>query len=80
MLAGGGSYVTAVAPSKEDATIVLETLGGACLRCSGGTSKPQNVTLVLAGGMPAGPYHVWVTTSTSYFSYAGTMSPVNGSW
>ena len=78
MLASGGSYVTAVAPGGKDATIVLETLAGACLRCSGGASKPQNVTFVLAGGMPVGPYHVWMTNSTSYFTYVGALVPWNG--
>lgn len=53
MLPGGGSYVTALSPDGKDFTLILETLKGACLRCSTGATAAQNLTFTLGAGLPA---------------------------
>ena len=50
MLAGGGSYMTAISADRKDFTLVLETMQGNCLRCSGGTTSTQTLTFALVGG------------------------------
>jgi hypothetical protein len=52
VLPGGGSYITAVSPDKSQFTLVLETMQGNCLRCSGHATVAQNVTFALTNGLP----------------------------
>ena len=69
MLPSGGSYVTATSPDGKDFTLVLETLHGACLRCSGHPSPAYDLTFSLSQGLP-GPgttLHVWQTTQDAPF-------------
>ena len=69
MLPGGGSYVAAVSPSKADFTLVLETMQGNCLRCSGGKTQAQTLTFALTNGLP-GPGAVlkqWQTVQGASF-------------
>lgn len=69
-LPGGGAYVTLVPPgSTSDFTLILETLQGDCLRCKGGATAAQNVTVRLTGGLPgAGTVlHVWATNVSAPF-------------
>lgn len=69
MLSGGGSYVSATSPDKSDFTLVLETLQGNCLRCSGGPTSAQNVTFALTNGLPlpGTTLRVWQTTEDAPF-------------
>lgn len=69
MLPGGGSYVSATSPDKSDFTLVLETLQGNCLRCSGGPTSSQNVTFALTNGLPlpGATLRVWQTTEDAPF-------------
>ena len=53
MLPGGGSYISAVSPNMADFTLVLETMQGNCLRCSGGATSAQTLTFALTNGLPA---------------------------
>lgn len=53
MLPLGGSYITAISPDMKDFTLVLETLQGNCLRCSGGVTHAQNITFILTNGLPS---------------------------
>jgi len=62
-LPGGGSYITAVSPDKTGFTLVLETLQGNCLRCSGGATTAQTLTFALTNGLP-GPGSVLKAWST----------------
>jgi len=70
MLGDGGSYVAAQSPSKDDFSLVLETLHGNCLRCTGNDAKAQTVVFDLKN-FPAAPpgkvLNVWSTNETHYF-------------
>ena len=69
LLPGGGSYVTATSPDLTQFTLVLESLQGNCLRCSGGPTQPQNLTFTLTNGLPAAgsALKVWQTTEAAPF-------------
>lgn len=66
-LAGGGSYVTYVAPDGNF-TVVVEKLQGACLRCAGETAVAEELTLTLAGGLERfRRLQLWSTNDSSEF-------------
>jgi len=68
-LAGGGSYVTLKAPSK-DFSVIIETKGA---------TAPQQLSFAIGGGLAKGALAVWRTTPEAYFMRQADLKPVNGS-
>ena len=69
MLPQGGSYVSAISPDKSDFSLILETLQGNCLRCSGSVTSAQTITFKLTDGLP-GPgtsLKTWLTVQGNAF-------------
>lgn len=84
-LQGGGTFVTAVSPDGADASIILETLEGNCLRCAGRIASPTNLTIELvgfeggrggkgggAGSLPA-TMTLWSTNESHPFVFVGNV-------
>ena len=70
-LPGGGSYVSLRAPSGGAYTVVAESMDA---------HEPQTVRIRPAGGLSAGPVHVWSTAARSrdparWFVPRGTLRP-----
>jgi hypothetical protein len=71
-----GSYVAFKSPNGSDYSVVLETAYA---------SAAEMVNIVIAGGLSAGPVHVWSTNLKSldpdqYFVHEQTFTPVGGSF
>lgn len=69
-LPGGGYYATLVPPSTtSDFSLIITTLEGTCLRCSGPSTTQQTLTFKTAGGLPGAgtTLQVWQTTETAQF-------------
>lgn len=72
LLPAGGSFVSSLAPARGNAfTLILESLEGACLRCSGGAVPAQDLVFALAAGgalpTPGMTLHAWLTTEAVPF-------------
>ncbi|MTV39416.1 family 16 glycoside hydrolase [Duganella radicis] len=67
-LAGGGTYVTLMAPSK-DYSVIIETKGA---------TAPQQLSFAIGGGLAKGALAVWRTTSEAYFVRQADLKPING--
>jgi hypothetical protein len=69
MLPGGGSYVSARSPDGKDFALVLESMQGNCLRCSGGATQAQTLTFALTNGLPAPgtALKAWLTVKGNSF-------------
>ena len=68
---GGGNYVTMVAPSGGDYSVIAQT--------SGATSA-QNITFNVTGGLSTGTVSVWRSNATAQFQKQPDVTPVNGSF
>jgi galactosylceramidase len=68
---GGGNYVTMVAPSGGDYSVIAQTSG------AGAT---QNITFNVTGGLSTGTVSVWRSNSTAQFQKQPDVTPVNGSF
>ena len=68
---GGGNYVTMVAPSGGDYTVIAQTSGA---------TATKNVTFNVTGGLSTGTVSVWRSNSTAQFQKQPDVTPVNGSF
>lgn len=68
-LPGGGTFVTLVAPSPGDFTVVLETIGA---------TAPQRVRFELAGGVTPGTVHVWRSNGARMFEQLADVAIRDG--
>ena len=85
-LVSGGSYVTLVAPFLNDDgsqhfAVIIEKLEGACLRCSGDTTQPEEVTFTLEGALVHFTVlSLWSTNQTDAFVQLPNITVVNGTF
>ena len=68
---GGGNYVTMVAPSGGDYSVIAQTSGA---------KAAQNITFNVTGGLSTGAVSVWRSNSTTQFAQLASVTPVNGSF
>jgi len=69
--AGGGNYVTMMAPSGGDYSIIAQTSGA---------KAAQNITFNVTGGLSTGSLSVWRSNATAQFAQQASVTPVNGSF
>jgi len=70
-LTGGGNYVTMMAPSGGDYSVIAQTSGA---------KAAQNITFNVAGGLSTGTVSVWRSNATAQFQKQPDVVPVNGSF
>jgi galactosylceramidase len=70
-LTGGGNYVTMMAPSGGDYSVIAQTSGA---------KAAQNITFNVAGGLSTGTVSVWRSNATAQFQKQPDVAPVNGSF
>jgi galactosylceramidase len=68
---GGGNYVTMMAPSGGDYSVIAQTSGA---------KAAQNITFNVAGGLSTGTVSVWRSNATAQFEKQPDVAPVNGSF
>ena len=68
---GGGNYVTMMAPSGGDYTVIAQTSGA---------TATKNVTFNVTGGLSTGTVSVWRSNATAQFQKQPDITPVNGSF
>jgi galactosylceramidase len=68
---GGGNYVTMMAPSGGDYSIIAQTSGA---------KAAQNITFNVTGGLSTGKVSVWRSNATAQFQQQPDVTPVNGSF
>ena len=68
---GGGNYVTMMAPSGGDYSIIAQTSGA---------KAAQNITFNVTGGLSTGSVSVWRSNATTQFEKLASVTPVNGSF
>ncbi|HJX62712.1 MAG TPA: hypothetical protein VJ860_02035, partial [Polyangia bacterium] len=68
---GGGNYVTMMAPSGGDYTVIAQTSGA---------TATKNVTFNVTGGLSTGTVSVWRSNATAQFQKQPDVTPVNGSF
>ena len=70
-LSGGGNYVTMMAPSGGDYSVIAQTSGA---------KAAQNITFNVTGGLSTGTVTVWRSNATAQFQKQPDVTPVNGSF
>jgi galactosylceramidase len=68
---GGGNYVTMMAPSGGDYSVIAQTSGA---------KAAQNVTFNVTGGLSTGTVTVWRSNATAQFQKQPDVTPANGSF
>jgi galactosylceramidase len=68
---GGGNYVTMMAPSGGDYSVIAQTSGA---------KAAQNITFNVTGGLSTGSVSVWHSNATTQFEKLASVTPVNGSF
>jgi galactosylceramidase len=68
---GGGNYVTMIAPSGGDYSVIAQTSGA---------KAAQNITFNVTGGLSTGSVSVWRSNATTQFEKLASVTPVNGSF
>ena len=68
---GGGSYVTLVAPSGHDYSVIAQTEDA---------NATQNVTFNVSGGLSTGAVSVWRSDADAQFVQQPSVTPVNGTF
>jgi galactosylceramidase len=68
---GGGNYVTMMAPSGGDYSVIAQTSGA---------KAAQNITFNVTGGLSTGTVSVWRSNATAQFQKQPDITPVNGSF
>ena len=72
LMPGGGSYVCLRSPDASgDYSVIIETVDA---------KTPQAFSFCAAGGLAAGPLHVWRSNQRSQFDRQGNILPTNGSF
>ena len=69
--AGGGNYVTMMAPSGGDYSVIAQTSGA---------KAAQSITFNVTGGLSTGAVSVWRSNATTQFEKLAGVTPVNGSF
>ena len=70
-LTGGGNFVTMVAPSGGDFSVIAQTEGA---------NAAQNITFNVTGGLSTGTVSVWRSNATAQFQQQPNVTPANGSF
>jgi galactosylceramidase len=70
-LSGGGNYVTMMAPSGGDYSVIVQTSGA---------KAAQSVTFNVTGGLSTGTVSVWRSNATAQFQKQADVTPANGSF
>jgi galactosylceramidase len=68
---GGGNYVTMMAPSGGDYSVIAQTSGA---------KAAQNITFNVTGGLSTGTVTVWRSNATAQFQKQPDVTPANGSF
>jgi galactosylceramidase len=68
---GGGNYVTMMAPTGGDYSVIAQTSGA---------KAAQNITFNVTGGLSTGAVSVWRSNATAQFQQQPSVTPVNGSF
>ncbi|MGA2448863.1 MAG: galactosylceramidase [Polyangiaceae bacterium] len=68
---GGGSYVTLMAPTGGDFSVIAQTEGA---------TATQNITFNVTGGLATGPISVWTSNATAQFQQQTSVTQTNGSF